>query len=44
MTRDGCSVNTDYVKIPILPDFDDNFTDLYPILSKLYTDYNLVKL
>jgi len=27
----GCSVNTDYVKVPIYPDFIDNFPDFSPI-------------
>jgi len=32
-TRDGCSVNTDYVKVPIFPDFVDSFPDFSPISS-----------
>jgi len=30
-TRGGCSVNTDYVKVPIFPDFVDNSPDFSTI-------------
>jgi len=30
--RNGCSIDTDYVKFPISPDFVDNFPDFFPIL------------
>jgi len=31
-SRGGSSVNTDYVKVPIFPQFVDNFPDVSPII------------
>jgi len=32
----GCSVNTDYVKVPIYPDFIDNFPDFAQLLHYFF--------
>jgi len=38
-SRGGCSLNTNYAKVPIFPDFIDNFSPIslpyFPILCKL---------
>jgi len=34
-----CGVNIDYVKVPILPDFVDNFSDFSPISLPYFLFY-----
>jgi len=37
--RSGYSFNTNYAKVPIIPNFADNFPDFFPIFCITFPDF-----